>query len=110
MHGSWCVCDWMLGVSNAVLLPLCAVVGLGTPPVHDRSLVILARKFLVVIIGALVSGQPRFAAVITTVSLFVSFVLQKAYTPYRVSSGADSILGAPPGSGKLRLRCVCECD
>ena len=44
-----------------------------------RSLVILSRKFIVVIIGGLVYGEPRFAAVFTAISLFIAFVLHKAY-------------------------------
>ena len=70
-----------------------------------RSLVILARKFIVVAIGALVSGQPRFAAVITTVSLFVAFALQKAYLPYRASNGMGALpLGDSVSTGKVKLR------
>ena len=59
-----------------------------------RSLVILARKFFVVAIGALVYGQPKFAAVITAVSLFIAFVLHKAYNPYRSNSALNTVPGA----------------
>ncbi len=50
--------------------------------------------------GALIYGKPQFAAVITTVSLFIAFVLHKAYNPYRTSSALDDLPtgDAPPSS------------
>ena len=82
------------------MLLLCRLV------VRARNLVILARKFVVVSIGALVSNEPQFAAVITTVSLFVAYVLQVAYNPYRTSNGFSAL---PNGDAvelthKLKLR------
>jgi hypothetical protein len=74
-------------------------------------LVILIRKFTVVVIGALIYGKPQFAAVITTVSLFVAFVLHKSYNPYRTSSALEDL---PTGEAllssiapkKSKLKCV----
>jgi hypothetical protein len=73
-----------------------------------RSLVILVRKFVVVIIGALVYRKAKFAAIITAVSLFVAFVLHKAYSPYRSGSalsdipGGDTLLNMAPKKSKLK--------
>ena len=74
-------------------------------------MVILARKFFVVSIGALVYGQPRFAAIITTISLFMAFVMHKAYSPYRSNSALNTIPGgsepaAPKAKGKA-MKYVC---
>ncbi len=44
----------------------------------------------------MVYGQPKFAAVITAVSLFIAFVLHKAYNPYRANTAfslASELLG-----------------
>ncbi len=76
--------------------------GLFATFVPDRSLVILSRKFVVVIIGGLVYGEPKFAAVFTAISLFVAFVLHKAYSPYRTSTDPLAALGAS-GASELRL-------
>jgi hypothetical protein len=59
-----------------------------------------------------VYNRPAFAAVITTVSLFVAFVLQKACNPYRAATGVimSDTLGRdvpiPMLSGKTKLKCV----
>ena len=73
----------------------------GIPRPFRRSLVILMRKFVVVMIGGLVYGEPRFAAVFTTVSLFIAFVLQKAFDPYRVNTDPLAMLAANSGDTTL---------
>ncbi len=62
-----------------------------------RALIILIRKFAVVAIGATAYGYPLFAVAITTVSLFIAFVLQKAYNPYR----SNSVMDSTPALGDL---------
>jgi hypothetical protein len=66
-------------------------------------LVILLRKMLVVSVGAVAYSKPLFAATATVIVLFVSYVMHKAYEPYRKANTDASELLLPLPT---KLKCV----
>lgn len=72
------------------------------PEYYYWLLVVLGRKFIVIVLSTQVSSKPMFAAAVSTAVLFAAFTSQIVYQPYR--SGAvtsDEALSSVSKSGGL---------